>query len=617
MGLWAEIRKRRVFPWLGAYIAAGFLVLEGMDQLVSHSILPEIAYPLVLVVYLFGIPGTAFMAWFHGEKGTQTPQPIEYWFHGIMAVAVLAVCYVVIQNARSQAAATALALESGLDPQRVAVLYFEDYSPDGELGYLADGLTEALIEQLTQVRALDVISRNGVAPFRGPDIPRDSIARELEAGSLIDGSVEARGDRVRVTVRLVDGASAADFQRRSFDLPAGDLLSIEDSLAADVALFLRERLGEENRLRERRAATSSPEAWALVQRGERLRKDGRARFDHEDYAGGNAAFDEADSLLAVAEIADPSWVVPIVVRGQIAYQRARLAEEASEFEEWTAVGLEHAERALASEPNYPEALELRGTLNYVAWVLNRPADPEEADALLVSGRADLEAATRADPTLAGAYSLLSHLYYQIPDVPAVVLAARRAYEEDAYLDLAPQILLRLFNGSLDLEQIDQAGRWCQEGARRFADDYRFVMCQLRLMTTPALEPDVERAWDLVASIDTLAPEQIGDYLRIEGRMLAGGTLARAGLTDSSRAVLDRANGRLSHEIDPDQELLTVEAYQRTLLGDFDQAVDLLKRFAAANPGHFEGSSSTSWWWRSLRDHPGFQELLGSGRPPSQ
>ncbi|NIR43060.1 MAG: hypothetical protein GWN51_02260, partial [Gemmatimonadetes bacterium] len=82
-------------------------------------------------------------------------------------------------------------------------------------------------------------------------------------------------------------------------------------------------------------------------------------------------------------------------------------------------------------------------LRYARWVLNRPPDPEEASTLLARARADLEEATRLDPTLAGAHATLSHLYYQLEDVPAAVLSARQAYEEDAYLALADVILWRL------------------------------------------------------------------------------------------------------------------------------------------------------------------------------
>ncbi len=109
-----------------------------------------------------------------------------------------------------------------------------------------------------QVGELDVISSNGVAPFRGGSVPRDSIARALKVGTLVEGSVEQEKDRVRVTVRLVDAASGAEFQRASFEQPASQYLTLGDSLAQKAAVFLRERLGAEVRLREQRQRASNP-----------------------------------------------------------------------------------------------------------------------------------------------------------------------------------------------------------------------------------------------------------------------------------------------------------------------------------------------------------------------
>ncbi|MDB4872245.1 MAG: protein kinase, partial [Gemmatimonadales bacterium] len=71
-------------------------------------------------------------------------------------------------------------LASGFSPQRIAVLNFQDMSPDRHLGYLADGVTKSLTDKLSRVAALDVISSGGVNQFRGKDVPRDSIARALE-----------------------------------------------------------------------------------------------------------------------------------------------------------------------------------------------------------------------------------------------------------------------------------------------------------------------------------------------------------------------------------------------------------------------------------------------------
>src|SRR6266513_2160027 len=491
----------------------------------------------------------------------------------------------------------------GIDPRRVAVLYFQDLSPDSSLGYLADGLTEGLIDQLTQVRSLDVISRNGVIPFRHADVPRDSIARATGAGTLVEGSVEPVRDRVRVSIRLIDGASGADLLRRAtFEQPSANLLSIRDTLAAEAARVLRERLGEEVRLREERAGTRSTAAWTLVQQAEQARKDaeGLAQAGKMDTA--QQHFTRADSLLAAAERADPRWVDPIILRGQMVERRVRLTRSPALIDE----GLAHAARAVVLAPDEPRAIELRGTLRYRRWQLARPPDPQVAAALLDDARKDLERASTIDPTLASAFATLSSLYYQTKDLQGAALAARRAYEEDAYLSNAADILGRLFFTSYDLDQQRQAQHWCQEGVRRFPRDSRFLECQLYMMTRLE-QPDIPRAWRLLAGIDSLVPPPRRAVLHLREQMVVAATIARAGLTDSAHHVIERSRG--TPELDPEQDLVAMEAFVRTLLGEQDEAIRLLQRYVAANPEHsFRVGGDISWWWWDLQKHPGFQAL---------
>ena len=232
-----------------------------------------------------------------------------------------------------------------MDVRRVAVLYFQDQSPDSSLGFLADGLTEGLITQLSEVRSLDVISRNGVLPYRNANLPRDSIARALGAGTLVEGTVEPVRNRVRVTVRLVDGYSGADLLRRAtFEQSSANLLQIRDSLAGEVARVLRERLGEEVRLREERAGTKSTDAWTRVQQAEAIRKDGEALVQAGKVDSALALFARTDSTLASAERADRTWVEPIVLRGQLVERRVRLTRNPALIDE----GLAHATRAASS-----------------------------------------------------------------------------------------------------------------------------------------------------------------------------------------------------------------------------------------------------------------------------
>ncbi|MCH8924348.1 MAG: DUF1553 domain-containing protein, partial [Planctomycetes bacterium] len=262
-----------------------------------------------------------------------------------------------------------------------------------------------------------------------------------------------------------------------------------------VSLILRQRLGEEIRLRERRAGSRNADAVSLLLLGERLRKDAEALIESDSVAEGFTRFDLADSALAVAEAADPNWAAPTVLRSEIAYRKSRLADDQREMFDWIDVGLGHANRALALDPNDPSALETHGTLQYWAYLIDKEPDPTEAQKLLDAAQADLERAVELDPGRASAFATLSHLYYQTDDgTTSVVLAATRAYREDAYLTSAALILDRLFLGHYDLQEFSQAQRWCTVGAERFPDDFRFRKCRLWLMTTPAGQPDVDEAW---------------------------------------------------------------------------------------------------------------------------
>jgi TolB-like protein len=179
-------------------------------------------------------------------------------------VLALAVDALVAQDHREEARLAELATTTGIEATSIAVLYFEDLSRGGDLQYVTDGLTESLIEQLSDIRSLDVVSRNAVAPYRGADVSPDSVARALSVGTLIRGSVEPNGEDLRITVRLVDGLSGADIERQVLEIPAGRFLAARDTLAENVGRILRRRLGEEVRLRERRAGTGSDEAWSQV-----------------------------------------------------------------------------------------------------------------------------------------------------------------------------------------------------------------------------------------------------------------------------------------------------------------------------------------------------------------
>ncbi|HUG41655.1 MAG TPA: hypothetical protein VMM12_14295, partial [Longimicrobiales bacterium] len=93
--------------------------------------------------------------------------------------------------------------------------------------------------------------------------------------------------------------------------------------------------------------------------------------------------------------------------------------------------------------------------------------------------------------------------------------------------------------------------------------------------------------------------------RLRGLMLVGGVLARAGMQDSARSVWLATRADVTPEVDPVGWTYFLEAHVRTVGGDKDQAIELLKRYAALNPG---ANFDHNWWWRPLRNHPRWSEL---------
>jgi TolB-like protein len=515
--------------------------------------------------------------------------------------------------ARMEAGATNQHAVSALDPRRVAVLYFRDLSPRHELGYLADGLTEGLIEQLQGVTALDVVSKNGVQEIRRADLETDSAARVLKAGTLVEGSVQPVSDRLRVKVVLTDGSTGTELKQASFEYPAGDPLRLRETLVGDVADLLRQRLGEEIRIAELKAGTRDAEAWVAAQKAERAIKQADGFVISGDTTSAGQRLHLAESLLSLSATRDPKWIDQIVMRGTVAYKLARLESLPAQMTPWIDAGMKSAEQALGLEPRKAAALELRGTLRYWKWLNDLLPDEKEAAEAIRIAEQDLRTAVRIQPSRASAWYVLSSLSNNksVPDPLEATLDARRAYEEDAFLSEAPKILWQLYATYYDQEAVTDASHWCGEGYRRFPSDPRFVRCRLWLLTLPGNKPDIGEAWRLVGAMRALTAPSEWTFRGKEAQMLVAAGLARAGMADSARRVLLRS--RADPSLDPNRDLLETEAMVRTILGDRGEAVRLLKMYLVANPQHRKGMAETTvWWWRDLKTDPGYQNLIRSG-----
>src|SRR6202008_3560374 len=160
------------------------------------------------------------------------------------------------------------------------------------------------------------------------------------------------------------------------------------------------------------------------------------------------------------------------------------------------------------------------------------------------------------------------------------LAARRAYEADAFAADGRNILFRLYLPSTMTRQWTEAEQWCARGYRRFSDDWLFSFCQLTLLYMPSPErPDAEKAWRLVSQLEHVTPPSERRVLWPRWRMMTAGVLARAGATDSARRT--REGARKAGAGDP--ELDFYEAGVAVWLGERSDAMKLLERYIAFSP----------------------------------
>ncbi len=154
-----------------------------------------------------------------------------------------------------------------LDKRRVAVLPFSNMSPDPNDEYFADGITEELIATLSKIREVSVVSRTSVMQYRkNPKSIRD-VAEELQTGTILEGSVRKAGNKVRVTIQLVDAAQDKHVWAESYDRGLEDIFAIQSDISRNVAEALKVQLLANERKRLQNIPTSSIEAYTMFLKG--------------------------------------------------------------------------------------------------------------------------------------------------------------------------------------------------------------------------------------------------------------------------------------------------------------------------------------------------------------
>jgi len=256
-----------------------------------------------------------------------------------------------------------------LDRRRIAVLPFMNMSPDPSDEYFADGMTEELITSLSGIRELAVIARTSVMKYKGASKGASEVATELNAGTLIEGSVRKAGDRVRITVQLIDAQTESHRWAQNYDKQLDDVFAIQTEVAQKVAEELKVQIaGSEGNALGRRP-TENTEAYTLYLKGRYFwnerSKEGLEKA--RQYFEKSIALDPAFSR-AYSGLSDTYWIMAFqgLIPSEEGMRKAKfLAEKAVELDDTLAEAHaslasihEHQFEWSKAEADYSRAIEL-------------------------------------------------------------------------------------------------------------------------------------------------------------------------------------------------------------------------------------------------------------------
>jgi TolB-like protein/Flp pilus assembly protein TadD len=296
-----------------------------------------------------------------------------------------------------------------ISQKSIAVLPLENLSRDPDNAYFSDGIQGEILTKLAGIGDLKVISRSSTAKYKSKPEDLKTVARELGVATVLEGSVQKAGDKVRINVQLVDARTDTHLWAKSYDRDSKDVFAVETEVAQEIADTLQAKLSPSQSDALSKAPTRDTEAYDLFLRGE---------YEEHQAESGLVAelFDRAQTFYRQALERDPKFA--------LAYARLAYSEL---YRHWWIGNLTSAElaevksnidHALAIAPALPDAHLALAVFHY--WV-HRDYD---------SALRELDRTVELQPNSAVARAFYAWIYRRRGEWKQSLMAAERAVELD-------------------------------------------------------------------------------------------------------------------------------------------------------------------------------------------
>jgi len=356
LSFFEELKRRNVFRVGIAYLIGAWLVIQVADIVLENIGAPAWVMKAILLIAILGFLIALFFAWafeatpegLKRESEVDRTQSItrvtgQKLNRSIIVMLVIALAYFVWESRLSDRAPVSVLTDAS-----VAVLAFENMSPDPENAFFAEGISEEILNVLAAVDGLRVASRTSAFSFANSDTSIPEIASQLDVAHVLEGSVRKQGMRVRITAQLIDAINDTHLWSDTYDRDLDDIFAVQEEIAVAISAALTGALGMGQ------VAVSAPTkdmaAYELFLRG---RQQFFARgfeplkasiADLEAAVSRDPEFAEAWSYLAASLTTVTGYTLMDVAEAEDYWRRSELA----------------AARALALDPTQALAVAVQG-----------------------------------------------------------------------------------------------------------------------------------------------------------------------------------------------------------------------------------------------------------------
>jgi TolB-like protein len=380
-----ELRRRNVVRVAGVYAVVAWVLIQIATALEESMNLPSWFDGLIVALLLIGLPVALLFAWafeltpdgvvrtenvLSGESITgDTGRKLDYAIIGGILVLGAIMLWQgnrvpdqiedLAQPDAGEIAATGSLTEELEDtfapPEKsIAVLPFENRSPNPDDVFFADGMHDDLLTHLSKIRDMHVISRTSVMGYADTDLKIPEIARDLGVATVMEGAVQRAGNRVRINVQLIDAVTDAHLWAEIYDreLTADNIFDIQSEITKAIATALNSVLSSADKEQLDTRPTESVEAYDAYMAG---------RLKSNVFYSQRKRFDEAIASFDLAISYDPDFAEAYAGK---AYTQVAAYWYAIGDEPWLEWALESLQQAEALAPDSVETLTARGYYYY-------------------------------------------------------------------------------------------------------------------------------------------------------------------------------------------------------------------------------------------------------------